>query len=125
MKTYFVSGHRYITNAEFQEHYIPKLYRALYRGPCEFVVGDYQGVDSLAQRYLKGAKAAVTVYHMFTNPRNNIGDHPTKGGYKNDIARDSAMTKESDEDIAWVRKGQETSGTAQNVDRRKKYNERL
>ena len=42
----------------------------------------------------------------------------TVGGFENDIDRDSAMTKNSNYDVAYIRKGKEDSGTAQNILRR-------
>lgn len=60
---------------------------------------------------------------MFDKPRFNLG-FKTSGGYKNDEERDAAMTKNSNYDIAWVRPGKEKSGTAKNLERRKKFCER-
>ena len=45
----------------------------------------------------------------------------TKGGYDSDISRDAAMTMESDMDIAFIRAGRWTSGTAQNILRRHEF----
>jgi len=120
MKTFFISGHRNITPAEFNEYYIPAIDKALENEYYQFVIGDYYGVDILAQQYLfeKGIKK-VTVYHMLVEARNNAG-FPTKGGFRTDEDRDSRMTMESDEDIAWVRPGNDKSGTAINLRRRKK-----
>lgn len=122
---YFISGHRDITKEEFKEYYISQLEEILQFGEnsVEFVVGDYQGVDIMAQEWLLENlidKSRVTVYHMFTSPRNYASKlFKKKGGYTGDIERDSAMTEISNEDIAWIRKGKETSGTAQNILRRK------
>ena len=116
MIVYFVSGHRDVTEDEFWDKYVPKISLAL-EEECRFVVGDYQGVDAMAQVFLKMSGANVTVYHMFDLPRNNLG-FPTEGGFENDEDRDAAMTVISDFDIAWVRDGKEKSGTAQNIQRR-------
>lgn len=122
---YFISGHRDITNKEFQRYYAKIITNAVMKEPnAEFVVGDYYGVDAVAQDYLANLKATykdikVTVYHMFTDPRNNIHQFPTCGGYENDHTRDCAMTINSDTDIAWVRSGKKNSGTEQNLIRRK------
>ncbi|WQJ53862.1 MAG: hypothetical protein [Wendovervirus sonii] len=80
----------------------------------------------MAQQYLKDLcldykldYKRVTVYHMFDSPRNLASDKfNLKGGYKSDEERDSAMTDASDFDIAYIRKGKEKSGTAQNIMRR-------
>lgn len=118
MKTYFVSGHRRITENEFLEHYINPIVDAIEEG-ASFVVGDCPGVDEMVQNFLKRNKVEnVTVYHMLESPRCNAG-FPTKGGFKSDVERDYNMTLASDDDIAWVRPGCERSGTGNNIDRRK------
>ena len=115
---YFISGHGDVTSDEFKSHYAFKIDIALKKGDCKFIVGDFRGLDAMAQKYLKDKNANVTVYHMFKSPMNNIGIHSTKGGFKDDKSRDSTMTKDSDFDIAWVREGKEHSGTAKNLKRR-------
>ena len=42
----------------------------------------------------------------------------TKPNYKDDIDRDSAMTHDSNFDIAFIREGKVNSGTEQNIMRR-------
>lgn len=114
----FVSGHRDVTALEFNTHYVPKLDEAMKQGHL-VVVGDYQGVDYMAQRYLKDKNYTnVIVYHMFLKPRYFVDGFPTRGGYVSDEDRDSAMTRDSTYDIAWVRPGKEKSGTAINLARR-------
>lgn len=84
-----------------------------------FVVGDARGCDLMAQLYLRDARVLrVQVFHMFERPRNNVGGFPTVGGFATDSARDTAMTDVSDADIAWVRPGRTSSGTAANLARR-------
>ena len=121
-RTAFISGHRDITESEFQEHYVPILDKAIKDGDS-FVVGDYYGVDIMAQNYLASNgvdKERVTVCHMFEKPRNIAPAYSerTKGMFQTDIERDSFMTWHSDYDIAWIREGKASSGTAQNVLRR-------
>jgi hypothetical protein len=116
MRRIFISGHLTITREEFAEHYAPRLREAVAQG-ASFVVGDARGVDAAAQAFLHVEGASVTVYHMFTEPRNNI-DFPTVGGFTSDEERDAAMTAATSEDIAWVRPGREKSGTAKNLARR-------
>jgi len=119
-KTYFVSGHRNITEEEFIQHYEPILWEKLNEEGAKFVIGDCNGVDDMAQKYLKAFDVKeIKVYHMFEEPRYGNGLE-TVGGFVSDIDRDSAMTESSDEDIAWVRPGCEKSGTAQNIERRTK-----
>lgn len=124
MKTYFISGHRNITEEEFYKNYAPAIYLAA----CEdsaFVVGDYYGVDIMAQNYLMNSLKInpdrVTVYHMFESPRNiNPKIKNTMGGFKSDTERDTAMTEASDKDIAFVRDPKKWSGTGENILRRHK-----
>lgn len=116
-----ISGHLDLTQAEFDEHYIPLIAQAIVE-ECDFVIGDAPGCDAMAQILLKdrqriGGLVKVTVYHAGRTPRNNKG-FPTRGGYLSHTAKDSAMTAASDLDIAWVRPGKEASGTARNLARR-------
>lgn len=126
MTTYFISGHLDLTQQEFEEHYAPKIRAAIEHG-ASFVVGDARGADKIAQEFIAKQYIAkpcciswqrhVTCYHMRKRPRNCAG-FPTSGGFKSDDERDAAMTAASDVDIAWVRPGGETSGTAKNLARR-------
>lgn len=117
MTRYFISGHLDLTDAEFQNFYVPRLESARATPGARFVVGDAPGADSLAQKWLHERGAPVTVYHMLTAPRFNAG-FPTEGGFLSDRDRDEALTAASDADIAWVRPGREKSGTARNLQRR-------
>jgi len=117
----YISGHLDLTPEEFEEHYKPSIDAAIFHGN-EMVVGDARGADKMAQEYIKSignnVYELVTVFHMFTNPRNNVANFKTVGGFKTDTERDEAMTAASDYDIAWVRPGREKSGTAKNIARR-------
>ena len=122
--TYFVSGHRDITNDEFEYYYQTKLNEVFEENPnAKFVVGDYYGVDIMAQDYLLDVLQInpdnITVYHMFDAPRNiNPKVIHVVGGFKTDEERDAEMTKVSFSDIAFVRDNTKLSGTAQNILRR-------
>ena len=122
--TYFISGHRDITQEEFDMHYVPAIEAAISEVTnCRFIMGDYYGVDIMAQNFLMDSvmfdPERVTVYHMFDSPRNvNPKIIHTKGGYTSDEERDTAMTNDSFEDIAFIREIK-LSGTAQNILRRK------
>ena len=120
--TYFISGHRDITQEEFEINYAPILEQLSYAN-INFVIGDYNGLDIMAQNYLMDVLRVdperVTVYHMFESPRNiNPKITKTKGGYTSDDERDAAMTAASIEDVAFVRDIKKNSGTAQNILRR-------
>ena len=125
-KTYFISGHRDITETEFEINYVPQIIKAL--DECNdalFVVGDYNGVDIMAQNYLLDIVGIeperITVYHMFDEPRNcNPRIVNLKGGFQSDEERDNAMTNNSSIDIAFVRDNKIISGTGSNILRRYK-----
>lgn len=118
--TYHVSGHIDLTDDEWTLHYVPLLQRAVARG-ASFVVGEARGADARAQAWLhENGVIAVTVFHMLTRPRANVGSWPTIGGFADDESRDAAMTAASTHDLAWVRLGRENSGTAKNLLRRVK-----
>jgi hypothetical protein len=113
----YISGHLDLTPEEFEAHCRPAIDAALTRDES-FIVGDARGCDAIAQQYLMGKTTKVVVYHMFHNPRNNVGFF-TIGGFQSDSERDAEMTADSDQDIAWVRPGRERSGTQRNLDRRR------
>ena len=122
--TFFISGHRDISEEEFENNYKPAILHVLNEfATCKFVIGDCIGVDKMAQDFLIDALEVdpdrITVYHMLEKPRNiNPKIINLSGGYKSDIERDSAMTEVSCEDIAFVRDNTKNSGTAQNILRR-------
>jgi hypothetical protein len=121
--TYFISGHRDLTWEEFAKWYAPAISRTLSTdNRATFVVAECDGADRMAQDYLLACGVApigVTVYHMLKSPRYLAHrGMRTLGGFTSDEERDAAMTKDSDYDIAFIRKGKELSGTAQNILRR-------
>lgn len=122
-KTYFISGHRNISELEF-EKYKDRISNILKETPdALFVIGDYHGVDIMCQDYLLNeleiSPQQITVYHMFEKPRNvNPKVINLVGGFKTDEERDASMTAKSSHDIAFVRNHTELSGTAQNILRR-------
>lgn len=125
--TYFISGHRDITDNEFEAYYQTLLNHVLEETPdARFVVGDYEGADIMAQNYLLDVlcvdQERITVYHMFDSPRNyNPKITKFKGGFKTDDERDEAMTRASFKDIAFVRDCNKLSGTAKNILRRNMF----
>ena len=124
MKTYFISGHGNLTFEEWLVFYKPLIDKAL-ESESNFILGEFRGTDTLTMEYLKNKTTKVTVTHCFENPRykvDTIGLASKKwiyiGNFQNDLERDTFMTENSDEDIAWVREGRERSGTAKNINRR-------
>lgn len=166
--TCFISGHRDLTEEEFNKFYAPAIEEAIDAASesydvCEFVVGDCKGCDEMAARFIAKyiedntedpsdyVPCSLTIYHMFSEPRFRIGtecngsyyidmvdwlnedrcddDEPWTlpecpqiyycGGYESDTERDAAMTRVSDQDIAFLRnKSKWDSGTAENLLRR-------
>lgn len=117
----FVSGHLDLTQEEFEQHYCDQINDAITLHHT-FVIGDAAGADKMAQYLIKALCGHAIIYHTHQTPRNNAG-FPTRGEYPSQTAKDAAMTAASDYDIAWVRPGREKSGTARNLERRKKRNE--
>lgn len=55
--TYFISGHRDLTEEEFNKFYAPAIEEVIDAasesyGVCEFVVGDCKGCDEMAARFI-------------------------------------------------------------------------
>ena len=130
--TYFISGHRQITQEEFDLIYAPTIdYVLEQRGDeAKFIVGDYWGCDEMAQNYLLDTlgldPSRVTVYHMFDSPRYcNKKVQNFISGFTSDEERDAAMTAASVDDIAFVRDHTKLSGTAMNILRRYSFERAL
>lgn len=122
-RTFFISGHRDITDKEFKEIYVPRIIDCALEYDAYFIMGDYDGVDIMAQDFLINELNydinKICVYHMGLFPMHiNENVINTKPYFENDEHRDSTMTKDSDEDIAFIREGKNNSGTAQNILRR-------
>lgn len=121
--TYFISGHRDLTWEEFAKWYAPAINEVINNDEfARFVVGDCKGADRMAQEYLIACgfnPANIVMYHISNSPRYQVDDSiRTFGGFMSDEERDATMTEDSDQDIAFIRKGKESSGTAQNILRR-------
>jgi hypothetical protein len=110
MCTYFISGHLDLTWDEFEKHYKEQIDTAINKENSKFIVGDAKGADLLSQKYLASLGInKVTIYHMHDKPRNIIDAYigNTIGEFKSDEERDSAMTRDSDYDILWIRPPEE------------------
>lgn len=99
---YFISGHTDLTYDEFIKRYKDRIDRAVSEG-ASFVIGDAPGVDTYTNMYLSDKWLDLVVYHIGTEPKNNPGNFPTCGGFKNHDDKDAAMTNVSDEDILYIR----------------------
>jgi hypothetical protein len=121
--TYFVSGHRDLTNEEFEKYYVPLINQVLNDNPnSRFIVGDCGGCDIMVQNYLVDIiddVSKITVYCVGDVPRNiNPDIIYINNGFINDREKDIAMTNDSFEDIALVRNPEIWSGTGENILRR-------
>lgn len=120
---YFVSGHRDLTISEFREHYVPLIQKIIKDDVwCEFVVGFCEGCDLMFIEWMKEHAPShdLLVFHCTHIPENFWDDYPNIYLYPCDDFEtcDTAMTRNSDFDIAWVRLGREDSHTAKNIKRR-------
>ena len=120
---YFVSGHRDLTISEFREHYVPLIQKIIKDDVwCEFVVGFCEGCDLMFIEWMKEHAPShdLLVFHCTHIPENFWDNYPNIYLYKCDDHEtcDTAMTRNSDFDIAWVRLGRENSHTAKNIKRR-------
>lgn len=138
---YFISGHRDLSRTDFADYTIKILHVANPKNgdkKVEFVVGDCDGADKFAMNFIymtfvdglfpPKVKAKLTIYHMGDSPRNTPFDIPVEelekrgvkfvGEFRSDEERDSAMTRDSDFDIAFVKDDRWDRGTAQNIKRR-------
>lgn len=124
--TYFISGHRDITQDEFDYNYAAILDKLMDDEEALFVVGDCDGADIMAQNLLMDefmlSPDRITVYHAYGKPRNlNPKITNVIGGFSSHVEKDEAMTKVSAHDVAFVRDWKKMSGTAQNILRRHKF----
>ena len=133
---YFVSGHRDLTKEEFEKHYIPKIKYVLREDyDPHFVVGDWEGCDSMFIDFIKGdigSSCKLSIFHTENFPRVAPGNIKSEDKlyeiYSEDHINlikcntyddcDFFMTMESDFDIAWIREGRKDSHTALNIKRR-------
>ena len=125
---YFVSGHRDLTQEEFNSHYVRVLKRIIKDDPlAEFVVGDWEGCDAMFIDFLLSQPdyPPVTIYHVDKAPRLNYDGFPLFNFENVYFAQcadydecDKSMTLDSTFDVAWIRPGREDSHTAKNIKRR-------
>ena len=123
LNTYFISGHRDITENEFEYYYIPLINEALSENPnAKFIVGDCDGVDIMAQNYLVSIIddiSRITVYCVGDTPKNiNSELIYIKNGFNDEREKDTAMTNASFKDIALVKQCEYITGTGENILRR-------
>lgn len=118
--TYFISGHRDLTQEEFNEHYIPLIDKVLKEDIwADFVVGDWEGCDTMFIEYVssKSQNASIVIYCV-EHPRIKSTLSVPYCVCDNYDYCDATMTRHSDFDIAWIRPGREDSHTAKNIKRR-------
>ena len=122
-KTYFISGTSKYDVKYFMRDYIPMLKQAVVEG-ANFVVGDCDGVDAMAQSFLqrtlpKEEHNRVKIFFKGMDPQNFLStDFMPIGGFVSHEEASVAMTMCSDEDIACLEEGYWNSMTAKNILRR-------
>ena len=126
--TYFISGHRDLTQEEFDKHYAPILEKVLKEDwNCDFVIGDWVGCDKMALEFILSQPYYYNSIEIFYVDKVRIrpfGEHISNFERLYVVSRstyddcDESMTKFSDFDIAWIRPGREDSHTAMNIKRR-------
>lgn len=118
---YFISGHRDLTQQEFDIYYKPKIDQVLTSDKnATFLVGTSQGCDCMAIKYLDEKQAWFKIFPYekeYYKPKNGTG-YVSKIIFTSYDERDKYMTLHSNFDIAWIRKGKESSCTAMNILRR-------
>jgi hypothetical protein len=110
--TAFVSGHTDLTKEEFLQHYVPQLDSAIIQ-KCHFVLGNARGADQLALNYLLDRNVDPSTIVLYCYPSLTSEEKARVLGSQAGIKiiegfpsynqRDSAMTRASTHDIAWVR----------------------
>lgn len=121
---YFVSGHRDLTQEEFDEHYALRIYQIIVEDSfAEFCVGDWEGCDSMFITYIEDNFVNITIHLYFVDKphlclNHNSENHLILHNLNTYDECDASMTKNSDFDIAWIRPGREDSHTAKNIKRR-------
>ena len=81
--TVFISGHRDLTKEEFYLNYAIQLDWLITQEDIKFVIGDYEGCDTMAQEYLTEQgfdPSRVTIYHMGDKPMNLLAKLDTGNG---------------------------------------------
>jgi hypothetical protein len=106
---YFIFGHMDLSQADFDQYYKDKISQAAEDKHSCFVVGSAPGADSMALALLTKLCSPqdlyrITVYHKGDAPETSVDTRiQTVGGFKTHDEKDSAMTRASDIDIAYLR----------------------
>lgn len=94
---YFISGHRDLTQEEFDANYAPAIDNGQTTWEdCEFIVGDCKGCDQMAAEYIAKyieenmdewdcVPCTLTIHHMFSEPRFRVGTKADDGNYYIDV----------------------------------------
>lgn len=115
---YFVCGPLELTEAQFAEHYIPRLREAAADPSSTFVLGLALGADAQALQYLvrelKVAHSRITVHALDiarnkaqTGPLKKLG-HTVRATFSNHEECDASMAALAHRIIAWERPAAET-----------------
>lgn len=125
---YFISGHRDLTQWEFNKYYAPLINKIITLDDvARFIFGDCEGCDTLAYNYILPRLQPHQMIDIYCVNKVHFDNYNEKLYPKVDAKMhssyeecDKAMTLASDFDIAWIRPGKEDSYTANNI--RRRYN---
>lgn len=95
MKKIYVFGNGNLSWESFNEFYIEPL-KKVNLSECEFIIGDFNGTDTLMMEFLKNKSENVTIIHMGEKARYFVNTFKTKaqnwkriGGFTSDLERDT------------------------------------
>lgn len=95
MKKIYVFGNGNLSWEKFNQFYIKPL-KDFDLSECEFIMGDFCGVDTLMMEYLKDKSEKVSILHIGQKPRyfantfkTKAGKWEIKGGFVSDLERDN------------------------------------
>lgn len=111
----------YCSLNDFMEHVIPQITDLHNRGYAFILAEDEIGSLLFLNKHIKDAD--VTVYHLHKESlvQDKFPQFKYKGGFFNEVLRDSAMTKDSTKDLNFITQGprNEVGRVIQNIARRR------
>ena len=125
MKMIYVFGNGNISWENFHQLYLEPL-QNFNLAECEFLMGDFNGVDTLMMEFLKDKTSHVSLLHIGEKPRYSVNTFNTKagswktiGGFKTDKERDHYAIAMCTHFLAADLNSDEirTSGTFRNIEK--------
>lgn len=114
----FISGHKDLTQEEFEQYYIPLINQGMYNN-VKFYISNYQNCDRFCYDYFEKCEYYNVEICFNRLGFSKINDKFIKAvGFKSDEEILIYMTEHTDKDIAWVRNENQLTTTAKNILRR-------